>query len=64
MTRPDSNDMSSIITSVNNTTERRQVFVETSLDKSFMRGLNQPKSLCGTSNTAEWQISCLRMIST
>ncbi|NBS17722.1 MAG: hypothetical protein EBT06_13770 [Gammaproteobacteria bacterium] len=47
-------DMSSIIRSVNNMTGRPQVFIETSFDKSFMRQLNQPKSLCGASKTAEW----------
>lgn len=41
-------DLSAITTSVNTTTERRQVFIETSFDKSFTRKMNKPKILCGT----------------
>lgn len=42
-------DLSAITTSVNNTAERRQVFIETSFDKSFMRKPNKSRALCGTS---------------
>lgn len=42
-------DLSAITTSVNNTNERRQVFIEASFDKSFTRKLNKSRTLCGTS---------------
>lgn len=45
-------DFSAITTSDNNSTERRQVFIETSFDPSFTRKLNHPRRLCGTSKSA------------
>jgi hypothetical protein len=42
-------DLSAITTSVNTTTERRQVSIETSFNKSFTPKLNKSKILCGTS---------------
>ena len=40
-------DLNSITTSVNNETERRNVSMEISFDKSFIRRLNKTKILCG-----------------
>jgi hypothetical protein len=42
-------DLSAVTTSFSNTTERRQVFVEASFDKSFIQKLNKSKVMCGTS---------------
>jgi hypothetical protein len=51
-------DLSSITTSVNGATERRQVFVETSFNQAFKEWLSQSNRRCGTSkNRADIEIS-------
>jgi hypothetical protein len=51
-------DLSSITTSVNGATERRQVFVETSFNQAFKERLSQSNRRCGTSkNRADIEIS-------